>query len=57
MFMNEQEEIQLALYRSMATMNQGQAVEYHELLVKEAKPVVEVVEVDVVEPKKKKGKK
>lgn len=57
--LTEIEKLQLSIFKNMGTMSQTQAVEYHDLLVKESIPEVkvEVAEIPVEESKKKKGKK
>jgi hypothetical protein len=47
--LNQAEKNQLSIFRSMATMNQGQALEYHELLMKEL-AVVEALKEVVTAP-------
>jgi hypothetical protein len=41
--MTQDEQIRLSNFRSMATMNQGQALEYHELLQKAIQEAVKEV--------------
>ncbi len=58
--MTNEEQSRLANFRGMATMNGAQALEFHDLLLKEAvveKLVPVEVKVKSVEIKKKRGKK